>query len=267
MATKHLKVKLILILFLFLSTKCYQQERKPDRVAIQDNKDLEELLKLIPQRKSADSLLVHNYLIISYSQSLKNPEWTIHKLKKDNILSNTNFRRKNFEADPKLNNNSANSWEFSGSGYERGHMVPAEDMDFDEKAMEETFYMTNVAPQLPQFNRGIWKKMENVVRKNAIHKSEITVITGSFFPEDSLTRIENGIAIPQKFYKVLFHKDSNNISAIAFVLPHEQSSGKISDYAMSIAEAEQKLNTIFFYKIADTTNFKSIFKPEDWILD
>jgi endonuclease G, mitochondrial len=267
LATKHLKVKLFLILLLFLSTKCYQQERKPDSQAVQGNTDSEELMSLLPQQKNDDSLIVHNYFIVSYSRALKNPEWTIYKLKKDNILSTNSFRRRNFTADPKLNNYTANSWDFSGSGYERGHMVPAEDMDFAEKAMEETFFMTNVAPQLPQFNRGIWKKMENVVRKNALLKSEITVITGSFFPEDSLTKIENGIAIPQKFYKVLFHRDSSNISAIAFVLPHEQSSGKISDYAMSVAEAEQKLNIIFFYKLAETIEFKAIFKPEDWILD
>ena len=82
------------------------------------------------------------------------------------ILSSSNFRKKDvdrldgFVSDVMVPN-SPTPKVYDKSGYDRGHLAPADDFDWSELAMSESFLMTNIAPQLAGFNRGIWKKLEN----------------------------------------------------------------------------------------------------------
>ena len=75
------------------------------------------------------------------------------------------FKRKNdFRIDPVVKTVSATPADYRNSGYDRGHLCPAGDMAFSEIAMSESFYMSNISPQVPSFNRGIWKTLEQKVR-------------------------------------------------------------------------------------------------------
>lgn len=111
--------------------------------------------------------------------------------------------------------NSPDKYDYFGSGYDRGHMAPARDMEYSKERMEDSFYMSNMSPQLPYINRFKWKDIEDFTRKAAIKFGEIYVITGPIFEgnEGSLPSkekyIENekgNIPIPMAFYKVLYTK-------------------------------------------------------------
>jgi endonuclease G len=255
---------LLLILSIFFFNCNPETTEQKKSVTEQINGD--DLTKYLPERKIGDTLILHNFMAISYCRALKNPEWAVYKLNKDRVLSENNARRRNFEPDPALQKGAAENWDYSESGYDRGHIVPAEDMDFSEEAMQESFFMSNVSPQLPEFNRGIWKKLENAVRKNASKKSNLIIISGSIFTDGELTEINNGVAVPSYFYKILFYEEGSKKSAIAFVLPHAESQSNLSEFAMSVREAEKICGINFFHHYGASTDFETVFNKEDWII-
>ena len=70
--------------------------------------------------------------------------------------------------------------DYRGSGYDRGHLAPAEDFEWSAEAMSDSFFMSNMSPQDPSFNRGIWKRLENRVRTWALENDGIYVVADRF---------------------------------------------------------------------------------------
>lgn len=266
-------MKSIILILSFFLLNCKTEikkeiTKKPNEVTteIPEVLDADDLTKYLPERKNGDTLITHKFMVISYSRALKNPEWAVYKLDKERVLSQTNARRRNFEPDPALQKGAAENWDYSDSGYDRGHIIPAEDMDFNEEAMHESFFMSNISPQLPSFNRGIWKKLENAVRKNAAKRGDLIIISGSIFKDGELSEINNGVAVPSHFFKVLLHEEDQKRSAIAFVLPHAESHSNLSEFAMTVSEAEKICGINFFQQFKESTDFETVFNKEDWII-
>src|SRR5450759_1124712 len=91
--------------------------------------------------------------------------------------------RGNFKMDQLVTTISSKSSDYTKSGYDRGHLCPAADMGFNPVAMEESFFMSNISPQVPDFNRGLWKELEMTVRKWAIKEHKLYVVTGPVFKD------------------------------------------------------------------------------------
>ena len=103
---------------------------------------------------------------------------------------------------------SAHSSDYTKSGYDRGHLCPAADMDFNPVAMEESFFMSNISPQAPEFNRGIWKDLETEVRNWAKKEKKIYVVTGPVFRDNKGTIGEDKVTVPGYFFKISFLSSS-----------------------------------------------------------
>ena len=93
---------------------------------------------------------------ICYRESYEQAEWSAYCLTEEELVKNTS-RSNDFRPDPEISTGSASLADYRKSGYDRGHLSPAADFAFDEKAMSETFFMSNMSPQAGSFNRGIWK--------------------------------------------------------------------------------------------------------------
>jgi endonuclease G len=136
--------------------------------------------------------------------------------------------------------------DYDGNGYDRGHMAPAEDMNRNQRTMAESFYMTNMAPQVGDgFNRHLWKNLEAAIRGWVAQRGTLTVITGPIFEvsggQVSYEVIGDGnIAVPTHLYKIVVDANSTgNIGALAFVIPNEDVSGhEYSEYLESIDNIE-----------------------------
>ncbi|NTW34356.1 MAG: DNA/RNA non-specific endonuclease, partial [Bacteroidetes bacterium] len=111
-------------------------------------------------------IISHKYYTVSYSIENKQAEWIAYMLTKQQVLDGKLDRSDDFRRDPlvKDRSTSATLEDYKGSGYDRGHLAPAGDMKFDSIAMTESFFLTNMSPQLPDFNRGIWQRIEQQVR-------------------------------------------------------------------------------------------------------
>jgi len=96
-----------------------------------------------------------------------------------------------------------NTGDYSNSGYDRGHMVPAGDSTTD-KEMRDTFLMTNITPQEPKLNRLSWKVMEEEVRKRVQDSGKPKhVVTGAIYKTNTEM---NGIPVPSAYYKIVYFK-------------------------------------------------------------
>src|SRR5690606_14328696 len=120
------------------------------------------------------------------------------ELTRDKTTSVTK-RTDNFRPDPKIASGTATNADYLRSGYDRGHLAPAADMGWSIASMSESFYFSNMSPQMPGFNRGIWSQLEKLMRTWAIEYGNIFLATGPVF-SDSLPFIgANKVSIPDYY--------------------------------------------------------------------
>jgi len=129
-------------------------------------------------------------------------------------------------------------------------MAPAATVDFSEISMQESFLLTNMAPQLPGLNRQGWRYLEAYVREWAADRGDLYVVTGSLF-DGEIKIIGNNVNIPSSFFKVIF--DPKEQEGIAFIVPHRNiSKAEIPDFIVSIDEVENRTGLDFLALLPDT---------------
>ena len=159
-------------------------------------------------------------------------------------------RKKSFEADHTIDG-CAESSDYRNSGYDRGHMAPAADMKWSKVAMEESFLMTNICPQVKSLNSGIWHRLEQRVREWATRDSSIIVVCGPIFtPGKPVEQIgEIGVAVPHRFFKALYAPGRN--IGIAFIFDNDKVKGELRKYAVTIDSVERETGLDLFYNLPD----------------
>ena len=124
-------------------------------------------------------------------------------------------------------------------------------MKWSSTAMSESFYMSNMSPQKPGFNRGIWKKIEGNVRNWASDNGEIYVVTGPILTGSYSSIGSNQVSIPEYYYKVILDYKEPDLKGIGFILPHQKSSSLIQSLAVTIDEVERRTGINFYYSLPD----------------
>jgi endonuclease G, mitochondrial len=198
----------------------------------------------------ANNLIKHTYYTLSYNTEYKQANWVYYTLTDSMITDDHEERNSSFKIDnlgPKI---SAKSSDYVKCGYDRGHLCPAADMSFNSTAMRESFLMTNISPQTPEFNRGIWKELETTVRKWAKKEHEIVVVTGPVFTTNKGTIGKDRILVPGKFFKIIYDS-TDDPRLIAFLLPNEKSDRPLTDFAVTTDEVEKMTGFDFFSQLPD----------------
>jgi endonuclease G len=108
-----------------------------------------------------------------------------------------------------------------------------------------------MSPQVPAFNRGIWKKLEEQVRDWAISMDSILIVTGPILEPNLPSIGKNKVSVPKYYFKAILDFKGVHSKAIAFVLPNEGSKLPLMEFALTIDELEQRTNIDFFYQLAD----------------
>ena len=150
------------------------------------------------------------------------PFYTWYVLFKEEEDQFGKFERKNdFKPDPNFKELQATNEIYEKSGYDKGHLVPAEDMTFNEGDEHECFHFTNIVPQNEKLNRGQWKALEEHVRKLA-DEEKMLIITGAYnFKE---TEKLGDIYIPRTMFKIVVFFDKVGFSEFykAWVMPNQE---------------------------------------------
>lgn len=198
----------------------------------------------------------HTYYALCYDEAHEQPRWTLHILEGATLREGRFRRTQDFRPDLKVTTQSAQLSDYRGSGYDRGHLVPAGDFKWDSVGMSETFYMSNMSPQIREFNAGIWERVESTVRGWARRKGQLVVYTGPVL--DSIRgRIgKNQVSVPRAFYKVVYHLDDRNPAAVAFLVPHAPSQRAPTDFLVPVDSVEKVTGIDFFPALPDALEEK-----------
>ena len=207
---------------------------------------------LLPMSKLAGELIRHEGYTLSYREQYKDAEWVAYPLLDYETTGDANRKNEQFKPDPLVENGTALPSDYTRSGYDRGHLAPAADFKFSQRMMRETFFMSNITPQAPQFNRGIWSDLENQIRVWARRDRGLYVVTGPVL-KPGLPTIgkSNEVSVPAKFYKVILYCNRPSIRMIGFLLNNEQANGSLQDFVVPVDLIEQLTGLDFFPKIPD----------------
>ena len=195
-----------------------------------------------PADATNETLLVQRHFVLKYDADLNTSVWAAYQLTATDVDENQPgfvTRKDCFRNYPQtLHSDSTPPLcsDYDNDSYDRGHIVNSNDMRHSRKANANTFFLTNMAPQYPNFNQKIWKTLEGWVNKWATLKTEIFVITGAVFDRgpngvpdgkrdpDADTKRNDGdgrIAVASAFYKIILHKTATGeIDVLAVLVPH-----------------------------------------------
>jgi endonuclease G len=204
-----------------------------------------------PPHECTGEFITHTHFVLCYSEEYEQALWVSYELTIDEVINNMVDRTDDFRPDPTVRTGSATLEDYRGSGFDRGHLAPAGDMSFSQVAMSESFYFSNMSPQEPQFNRGIWRKLESKVRDWAVEKGEIIVVTGGIFRNVTEFIGPNRVAVPSLYYKVLLDVSEDRPEGIAFILPNTKGEYDLPAYVRSIDEVEMSIGIDLFPNMED----------------
>jgi endonuclease G, mitochondrial len=207
-----------------------------------------------------DYLIQRPQYVLSYNERLHRPNWVSWSLTKEDIGRST---RGAFEPDPLLPRGfvKITSHVYDGSGFDRGHMCPAQDRSSQQKDMDGTFYLTNVVPQSPHCNQRAWERLESYCRDQTKSGHVLHIVcgpygiggTGKNGPRDEIGKTGTYVAVPAKVWKViLVLPDENSVPtrstrSIAVIMPNDESVDfDWPKYRVSVSEVEKLTGYTFF---------------------
>lgn len=226
-----------------------QSPQKPDVSHLSDSLFLDSLH--VPKLLDAMQLVHYAGFSLQYDEAHEQARWVGYHLHTERLIKVAS-RSDNFRPDPQILTGTATNADYAKTGYDRGHLAPAGDMSWSEQAMRESFFYSNMSPQVPGFNRGIWKKLEDQVRKWVNDSTALYVVTGPILTENLPTIGENQVSIPAYYYKALLRKCKDKFDAIAFVMPNASSNLPLLHFAISIDSLESLTRINFFHHLPDS---------------
>ena len=204
---------------------------------------------------TTNQIVKHKYYTLSYNEKFEQAEWVAYELKKE-YLKNNDFKRPYFIEDPKVTTGSADWRNYKKSGYDKGHLCPAGDMEFALDAYNDTFYTSNISPQKHDFNSGIWNRLEQKTRYWAGKYNDVYVVTGGILKDSDKKIGTEKVSVPGYFYKIILAKSEKEHKAIAFLVPNEDSDKSIYDFMVPIETLEKMTGIDFFPNLKNLKSSK-----------
>jgi len=241
---------------------------EPDAPTVETPAELESLLE-IPALDTDGRIVRHGAFVTSYNTETLIPDWVAYELTAEETGGEKKREGIEFRKDPDLKGvTQAMREDYSGSGWTKGHMMPAADAAFSNSTMAETFYFTNICPQNETLNAGDWQYLEKRVRQWANRYGSVWVVTGPIVGENRYGTIgERDVVVPDAFYKALLvRKKNGSYSAIAFVMDNDEERYYLKDCLMSVNDLEALTGFDFFPGLDDTVEEKveATVRLSDW---
>jgi endonuclease G len=192
--------------------------------------------------------------------------WSCYQLYRSNLQKNENVTRyysdsNQYPFDPDLNRDLYLTRDyFWGSGYDHGHICPSADRLNTSTANYQTFYLTNMQPQINAFNAKVWANMETQVRNIAMKNGygfcdTLYVCKGGTIDDESniIKRVSGVLIVPKYFFMALLAVKDGQYHAMAFWIEHKANSDKqLAKYAISVNELERRTGIDFFCNLPDS---------------
>ncbi len=215
------------------------------------------------QPKVSDQVFCRAGYALGYNHQLKSAEWVSYELYKE--ITPGVARQNDFRVDPQIPvAYQTTPADYREPVYHMGHLANSESIDQSIVANSETFYMSNMVPQLPGHNTAIWKGLENRERKWANKRGKVIVIAGPVYT-GAVDTIGDQVPVPSDFFKIIF--DPKKQEAIAYYIPHKKLKTKqLDQFLVSIDEIEQRLQFDFLAELEDNLEvaIEKIIQDKQW---
>ena len=208
---------------------------------------------ILPDTIEDHQIVEKTYYTLSFNLKHKQADWVAYKMLPfpDSISVD---RKSAFKADPEVVGGSATLDDYHGKkGYDRGHLAPAKAMSFNAKAMKESFFLSNMSPQISGFNRGIWKSLEGAVYNQSKISDSMYVVSGPVLNNPKKTIGDSKVSVPRYYYKTVLRYYKGEVTAIGFLLENKKydTGASYKDYAISIDSIEQITGIDFYQQLND----------------
>ena len=195
-----------------------------------------------PVIRKGDIIVHHAGHTLSYNPETLLPDWVAYELTASEMEGEA-VRRPYFSPDPAPELRGldlAQNYHYTNSGWVRGHMVPAGDLKYDQRAMNDGFYTTNVCPMNRRFNNGIWKRTEEVCRRWAREYGRIYIVTGPIVGGNVNGKVgQSNIIVPDAFFKAVLIPYRGSYLSVGFLMDNaEETAGKLRDFTYSLEDIE-----------------------------
>lgn len=240
----------VTILFMRLYNAENVSEAKTINVSTEDIKSVSE---------GSEVLLMNKYDTVSFNLTTNCANYVKWHVSKSRVL-NDGISRKQFpfveDDNPSIpKKNRITTRDYNNSGYDRGHLCPAADCNFNQQAMEECMKMTNIIPQDKILNRGSWGRLEDRTRQWSVNTgNDIYVVAGPLFTKAPLTFIgtKHKVAVPDKCFKVLCMMPKKGLpKTIGFIMDNDGSANKLEATVCSVNDIERITGYNFFEWLPD----------------
>ena len=197
--------------------------------------------------------IAHRGYTLSYNRDTKQANWVAWELNRDKLVERES-RTDKFLPDPNLPADEAvTTDDYVGSGYDRGHLCPAGDNRYHWRAMQESFYMTNICPQNHNLNAGDWKELEELCRRWAEQEGTIYIVCGPVFQGKRHKTIgrQHRIPVPESFFKAVLCTSCQPPRAIGFLFANRAGNRPLEKYVTTVDQLEELTGIDFFASLPD----------------
>ena len=206
------------------------------------------------QKKRTEQIIRHEGYTVSYNSDYRIANWVAYELTAREAKSTRASRSNKFRPDPDAKGASALNEDYSKTGFDKGHLAPAGDMKWSHRAMQESFYFSNICPQEPGLNRGVWRVLEEQCRLWASDNGVLYVATGPVIPDTGLRRLgKTRVGVPRQFYKVLCTVVDGQYEAIGFLFQNidYKDDEPVQEHIVSVDSVEAVTGIDFFPALPD----------------
>lgn len=205
---------------------------------------------IIPD-STPNKILQYEGFTVGFNPEMHQPNYVVWTLDPDETDGNNSRAGVQFLPDDNVEG-CATLDDYRYSGFDRGHMAPAADMKWSEKAMADCHLLTNMCPQDKSLNAGAWATVEKNSRKWALKHGPLVIVCGPVL-SDRLTRSigQSPVPVPERFFKVILAPEANPPMGIGFIMPNSYVEGGAQSAAVSIDEIEEITGFDFFSELPD----------------
>ena len=203
-----------------------------------------------PTTKQGDTIVCRSAYLLAFNPQTKTPDWVAWTLTPEHAIGCV-ARTNAFAADQSLGAASPKPSDYAGSGYDQGHLANDADMSWDDQVEHESFYMSNMSPQLPSVNRGTWKNLESAARAWVYQtKHTHTIYAGNIGGTKTIGA--NKVVVPDVLFKIVI--DDVTKKSYAFLFPHKDGlSSDFTVYQVTVADIEKATGNTFPVPDSKTT--------------
>lgn len=230
----------------------------------------------IPELNEGEELICHSAFCLVYDEEHEIARWTAHIISHE-IINGAVSRTNDFRIDSLIKTGSAEevdyfittekddgTLKYDGFGYDRGHLAPSADFRWSPVALSESYFYSNMSPQLPEFNRELWADIESFMREYVYNNpgKDLFIVTAPVLTSDlpKLTRSKNNVSIPEYHYKI--GVDMQSKKGIAFSVSQKNTGYPIESYVVSIDSIE-KITGINYFPTLSAEDEKLIESNSD----